>query len=87
MKGIKTGGRQKGTPNKITQSTRQVITDLVNDITQDLHTNLDQLSLEEKARLLPRLLDYSIPKYQPDLPPVDIQEMLDLLRGDISSIT
>lgn len=87
MKGKKTGGRQKGTPNKVTQSTRQIISDLVNEITSDLLTNLDQMTLEEKARLLPRLLDYSIPKYQPDLPPVDFQELLDQIKGGGSYIS
>lgn len=30
-KGIKTGGRQAGTPNKVTQEFRQTITDLLSD--------------------------------------------------------
>jgi len=81
MKGQKTGGRQKGTPNKITRSTREIISRLTDELSADILINLDQLSIEQKANLLPKLLSYSIPKYQPETAPVDFAEALALMQG------
>lgn len=65
--GEKTGGRQKGTPNKVTSEVRSVIADLVSRMAHNVSDSFtDQtfkdLSIEDQTRLLSRLLPYIVPK-------------------------
>jgi hypothetical protein len=59
--GRKTGGRQKGTPNKVTTELRETI----NSIIQDALTpeSLAALTPDKRADLIIRLLPYVLPKY------------------------
>ena len=65
MKGQKTGGRQAGTPNKVTTEIRNFLSSLVFDnmdlITQDFR----QLTTEQRMILLPKILPYIAPKMRP----------------------
>ena len=62
MKGQKTGGRQKGTPNKATKEIRDFFTNFFND-NKELFTQ-DILSLEPMQRLsiLPKIMPFVMPK-------------------------
>jgi hypothetical protein len=57
------GGRQKGTPNKITSELRQVLVGLVND---HLVKDIANLTPKERSHLLVRLLPYIIPPMRDD---------------------
>jgi len=81
MKGQKTGGRKKGTPNRITRSQREIISRLTQELSADILINIDQLTIEQKANLLPKLLCYSLPKYQSETAPMDIAEALAIMQG------
>ena len=65
MKGQKTGGRQAGTPNKVTTEIRNFLSSLVFDnidlITQDFR----QLTTEQRMILLPKILPYIAPRMKP----------------------
>ena len=65
MKGQKTGGRQAGTPNKVTTEIRNFLSSLVFDnmdlITQDFR----QLTTEQRMILMPKILPYIAPKMRP----------------------
>lgn len=72
-RGFKTGGRIKGTPNKVTAQTRQTLQTLVEALIQDISESIEQeglftikqsLSPQEKVLLLPRLLPYVLPRIQ-----------------------
>ena len=62
MKRIKTGGRQKGTPNKITSEIRDKISILVSGTIDSIDINT--LTHYQKVKLLNSLCQYVIPKLQ-----------------------
>ena len=57
----KTGGRVKGSVNKLTATIRERIELIFNDCINDLQ--LDELSNREKIELATKLLPFLIPKY------------------------
>ena len=62
MKRIKTGGRQKGTPNKITSEIRDRISVLVSGTMDSI--DISTFTKMEKIKLLQVLCQYIIPKLQ-----------------------
>ena len=60
MKGYKTGGRQAGTPNKLTAKVRDKIGEII-DITLE-SINVNEFTKMEKIKLLQVLCQYSLPK-------------------------
>lgn len=66
MKGKKTGGRVKGTPNKATVMNKQIINKLLADYNESGLMSKDFMSLEGKERLTiaEKLMQYVIPKMQ-----------------------
>ena len=68
----KTGGRQKGTPNKATAAVKACITDVLANYMQPqgessahtLQTDLDLLQPDERVRAITALACYVIPKQQ-----------------------
>lgn len=64
-RGKKTGGREKGTPNKITSEIRTIIHSLLLEELPNLRAYISQVDKPElKAKLLIDLLSYSLPKPQ-----------------------
>ena len=60
MKGYKTGGRQAGTPNKLTAKVRDKIGEII-DITLE-SIDIGEFTKMEKIKLLQVLCQYSLPK-------------------------
>ena len=64
-KGIKTGGRNKGTPNKVTSETRNIIHSILTEELPNLRTYISEIEKPEiRAKLLIDLLPFIVPKYQ-----------------------
>ena len=63
-KGIKTGGRSAGTPNRLTKELRKVLKDLLHKELENLSTHLDSLEPKERLEILTKLLPYVVPKVQ-----------------------
>ena len=90
MKGLKTGGRQKGTPNKITSEIRDKIQVLVSGTMDSL--DVSTFTHMEKIKLLQVLCQYIIPKLQsanyqigtPDMPSAVSIKFIDNNGVDIS---
>jgi hypothetical protein len=59
MKGKKTGGRNKGTPNKTTSEIRELINELSFKYLDD---DLSKLEPKDRLLILTKLLSYSIPR-------------------------
>lgn len=59
--GKKTGGRVKGTPNKVSTQIKEMINDFVACNIEDLQTTYNQLDAKEKLAFLERLLKFVIP--------------------------
>jgi nicotinic acid mononucleotide adenylyltransferase len=58
--GIKTGGRTKGTPNKITKEVKEKLQVLIDKTIDELTTA--NLSVSHKLKLLELALNYTLPK-------------------------
>ena len=64
MQGTKTGGRQAGTPNKITSELREVLKGIVAQEMDTLPASLAQLPAKERLEALIRLMPYCMPKVE-----------------------
>ena len=64
--GKKTGGRQKGTPNKTTSTLRSAISKIVNDYynSDTLVEDIGKLKPKERVDMMERLAAYVVPKLQ-----------------------
>ncbi len=66
MKGKKTGGRQKGTTNKVTMMGKQVIAELLSNYNSSGLMESDFMHLDGKDRITiaEKLMQYVMPKMQ-----------------------
>ena len=62
MKGLKTGGRQKGTPNKLTSDLRENLNNIILSEIDNLTTLLNDLPNEKRLDYIIKLMPYVIPK-------------------------
>lgn len=60
--GKKTGGRTKGTPNKVTAELRDRLQAIIETAVEELPDLLEQMPPEEKVKTLTALLPYVVPK-------------------------
>ena len=60
--GNKYGGREKGTPNRITKELRSLLKDVMYDEIGALQERLDTLNPKERVELLIKLMPYALPK-------------------------
>ena len=58
----KYGGRQKGTPNKLTKELRSVLKDILYQELEQIKERLDALKPKEMIELLIKLMPYVLPK-------------------------
>ena len=63
--GKKFGGRQKGTPNRLTKELRAVLKDLIHEELETLQERMDHLDPKERLEVLVKLLPYVLPKVSP----------------------
>ena len=64
MRGTKTGGRQAGTPNKITSELRDALKAIVANELDTLSDSLAQLPAKERLDVVIRLMPYCMPKVE-----------------------
>ena len=65
MKGQKTGGRQKGTPNKITAEIREFLASLFFDNMDLIRQDVKDMTPEQRVVFFPKILPYIVPKQKP----------------------
>ena len=63
-KGLKTGGREQGTPNKLTSDLRERISDFLNDNWEQVEKDFKEIEPEKRVILFERLLQYTVPRLQ-----------------------
>ena len=65
-KGVRNGGRAKGTPNKTTTATKEIIANLLTEYSNTGKLSLDFNALDPKDRLsiAEKLMQYVMPKIQ-----------------------
>ena len=79
----KTGGRLKGTPNKVTADVRAAIAAFAEANVEKLQTWLDAVAEKDPGRaldLFARLLEYSVPKLARTECTTEVQEQPQTLR-------
>lgn len=62
----KTGGRAKGTPNKVTSSLRSFLLSLINDNREQIERDLLDLQPYQRLCIIERFICYVIPKISQD---------------------
>ncbi len=84
----KTGGRNKGTPNKVTGSLRNWIANVLNNNRSQIESDLQQLEPKDRLQMLERLMQYVVPKQQAVSASIDLEklsdEQLDLLICELT---
>ena len=60
--GKKYGGRQKGTPNKLTKEIRTVLKDLIYKELNEIQEHLDSLEPKQRIEIIIKLIPYVLPK-------------------------
>lgn len=63
--GIKTGGREPGTPNKISAEVKDVLKKVINKQLETLEDDLNTLSPKEKWFLISKLLPFIVSRELP----------------------
>jgi hypothetical protein len=62
-KGIKTGGRQKGTPNRTTREAREILLGILEDYQENqLYQDLEAVKPEARLKFMADLMKHLIPK-------------------------
>ena len=62
--GKKFGGRQRGTPNKLTKELRAILKDVLYEEINRLPERLDELETKDRLELLIKLMPFVFPKVQ-----------------------
>ena len=62
--GKKYGGRQKGTPNKLTKEIRTVLKDLIFEELDEIKEHLDSLEPKQRIEIVIKLIPYVLPKVE-----------------------
>lgn len=68
----KTGGRSKGTPNKITGTLKEFISEIIDENRERIREDLDALEPKDRLQVLEKMMQYVIPKQRE----TDLKNML-----------
>lgn len=71
----KTGGREAGTPNKITGTLKEFVANLIDDNREQIVNDLQKLRPKERLAVLERLMQYVLPKQQAVSADMDLNEL------------
>lgn len=85
-KGIKTGGREPGTPNLLTKQMRERINDFLENNFSMIESDLLKLEPKERVKFYIELLQYGVPKLkQTELKtPIEDRPPIRLIFTDLS---
>jgi len=85
---IKTGGRKKGTPNKVTGNVKDWLYQLVDKNRLQVEKDLKALEPKERLQILEKVLQYTTPKMQSIQTKIDFNQLSDeQLNAVINEIT
>ena len=86
IQGNKTGGRQKGTPNKATANLKNTIHGIVERQFETLESDLEELDGRDKINFVLKLIEYVLPKQREtkidfsSLSNAEIDELIERLK-------
>ena len=67
----KTGGREKGTPNKVTRELREILKNIIDQELDALPAMIHRLPDEKRLDVIIKLLPYVLPKLCPEVKAID----------------
>jgi len=73
----KTGGREKGTPNKVTADTKAWLAKLLDSNRRQFEKDLKQLEPHQRVAIFEKLLAYVVPKQQSVEAQIDFNNLSD----------
>lgn len=73
----KTGGRVKGTPNKVTYSLKEWIISLIDKQRTQIEQDLQKLEPKERLQMIEKLMQYVIPKQAAQQVKLDFDSLTD----------
>lgn len=79
----KTGGRAKGTPNKVTTSLKEWISLLIEQNREQIVQDLTELEPKERLQFLLKLMEYIIPKAKEEEKKENTDGCVNLIRQSI----
>lgn len=79
----KTGGRAKGTPNKVTTSLKEWISLLIEQNREQIVQDLTELEPKERLQFLLKLMEYIIPKAKEEEKEENTDGCVNLIRQSI----
>jgi hypothetical protein len=88
MKGAKTGGRAKGTPNRTTKELKELIHNIVEVQLDTIEEDLQDLDPKDRLNILLRLVEYVLPKQREqkidfsNLSDAEIDELIDKISDE-----
>ena len=84
----KTGGRQKGTTNKLKKETKDWLNDLITSNHLQIEKDIKALEPKERLQILEKFMQYTTPKMQSIQTTVDFNQLTDeQLENVITSLT
>jgi hypothetical protein len=84
----KTGGRQKGTTNKVKRETKDWLNDLITGNHLQMEKDIKALKPKERLQIFEKFMQYTIPKMQSVQTTVDFNKLTDeQLENVITGIT
>lgn len=76
----KTGGRQAGTPNKVTSSVRDWLQQIIDGNRKKFEADLETLEPVDRVKVISNLLQYIVPKVQSVSPEEALENELQKIR-------
>lgn len=73
----KTGGRVKGTPNRVTSDLRQWVNDLLNSNRATFAEDLRRIEPHQRLAIMEKLLSYALPRLQSVESKIDYSNLTD----------
>lgn len=62
--GVKTGGRKKGSPNKVTKDLRELLKGLLDNEMENMQDHLEKMEPKERLDFIVKVLPYVMPRYE-----------------------
>lgn len=82
------GGRQKGTPNKVTATVKEWLSQLIDKNRRQMERDIKILEPKDRLQVLEKLMQYVVPKQQAVQAEIDFNklsdEQLDTLVGELT---
>lgn len=83
----RTGGRLKGSPNKITASVKQRISILIDRNWKQMQKDMDSMAPKDRVLVIANLLPYVIPKLASSTNDISIKQKLeDMSAGQLEKV-